>query len=406
MFFNGLTWKNYLIGGIALISLYYILRVRYIRRAEAAHFDDEPGPAASNKLHPQSSRHTTRHAVHQKAPFRGNTRRGPPARGLRGALAFRPAQDPGAAPRQGIGHLLVATGLRFNSSPFKITTMQKQITPQFGVLQPSRGSLDRFGKLSRPRLSPHRLRIEFSQALWRALSLREELPQGVSCKLVQPDVDHTRAEPARRHMENFEGGIQRIQLDLADAHLPMDARPGHSTSLPPLIMLFPGNTLLLPFPLHSLENGVAKIKLRQIFHWLGQQRDLASDHYSELWRIKGFALFYAKVKEMALKEMRLIKEYRNGWDKLHAYRIFSFHEQSDLELNYAQILMAGICTMDRLLELTSSFHPPVTPQVRIPALGDTAEELESLYHNLVGINEELAGVSRLRLKSARNGPAS
>lgn len=177
-----------------------------------------------------------------------------------------------------------------------------------------------------------------------------------------------------------------------------------SSSLP--TMLLPGNTVLIPFRLAALEDTVTHVKLRQLFGWLEEQRDLARDHYSDLWQIKDFSLFYGTVKEMALKEMRLLKAYRSGWKHVHGSSLYTANELRELEICYARILLGAIGAMDELLEFTRTLGPSSTAPVRLPPLRPTVERIETLHADLIGFNEEMAALSRRRLKAICTAPSS
>lgn len=155
------------------------------------------------------------------------------------------------------------------------------------------------------------------------------------------------------------------------------------------VMLFAENLVFLPHTLESLNNILTKLKLRRISCWLEQQRDLSTDRYSELWKIKGFMMVYSKIKEMALKEQRLIKECQNGWSKMHDIPLLSPDELNRLEFSYAQILMGAICTMDQLLNVTGALTLPEIEAGQMLALRDTQEQLESLCEDVKILNREV-----------------
>lgn len=226
--------------------------------------------------------------------------------------------------------------------------------------------------------------------------LSAEFPAGICCKLTTGRTTTGRDLKAEHAKEESEALAETVELDLKDTGY---AFPGRAC-LPPVIMLFPGRTVLLPVPLAKLETGVARTKLRQLFRWIEEQRDLARDRYSALWKIRGFPLFYGKVREMAMKETRLLKQYRSGWDRLHDSGLLTFQEQTDLELCYAQVLLSGICTLERLIEVTASVQPPRAVDSPLPALGDISARLEMACRELTSLEEDIAVVSRYRMRSA------
>ena len=246
-----------------------------------------------------------------------------------------------------------------------------------------------------PAMSPHRLKIALGHSLARSQVLSTQIPRGICCKLQAERSTGGRDMATEPEREESRTAAETVELDLKDAG---DAFPGRAC-LPRVIMLFPGRTVLLPVPLAKLETGVAPAKLRQLFRWIEDQRDLARDRYSALWKIRGFPLFYDKVREMALKETRLLKQYRSGWDRLHDSGLLTFREQTDLELCYAQVLLSGICTLERLIEVTASVGPQRAAGMPLPSLGDISAHLEMACRELSSLEEDIAVVSRQRMRS-------
>lgn len=178
---------------------------------------------------------------------------------------------------------------------------------------------------------------------------------------------------------------------------------GLSPLLPPVVMLS-RRTVLIPYELESLDRDVARIKLQQLYQWLAMQRDLGSDRYSDLWRTNGFPLIYASVKEMALKEMRLIKLCRLGWAKAGKYALLSGREIDHLELVYGQMLLLAVTMLDQILEVTLSFSFPVPPGGRMRALTQISSRLDLLYQDLGRWNQKVSDlVQRRKVWSKRNG---
>src|SRR5690625_1561958 len=59
----------------------------------------------------------------------------------------------------------------------------------------------------------------------------------------------------------------------------------------------------------TLENEMAKLKLKQISDWAMKQRDLYQKYYKELLKVKSALSTYQRIKAIITRQKMLVQEY-------------------------------------------------------------------------------------------------
>src|ERR1700743_2409528 len=98
----------------------------------------------------------------------------------------------------------------------------------------------------------------------------------------------------------------------------------------------------------ALENELSKLRLAEISGWAGQQRQLFSSYYDELWHIKSTIAYYQRIKDLTVKQVELVAEYQQAWAMLKQDRHFSAAELVQMEAVYTGILTARAKTLDQI----------------------------------------------------------
>src|ERR1700712_6013040 len=62
-----------------------------------------------------------------------------------------------------------------------------------------------------------------------------------------------------------------------------------------------------------IENQMSKTKLTEISGWTEQQKQLYSNYYTELGKIKSAIANYQRIKDITMKQAALVSEYKQAW---------------------------------------------------------------------------------------------
>ena len=87
-----------------------------------------------------------------------------------------------------------------------------------------------------------------------------------------------------------------------------------------------------------MENTMSKVKLGEISNWAEKQRNLYSEYYDELWKVKSIISYYHSVKEVIKKQELLVKEYKKAWALFRQDKHFTAKELSYMADVYKGII--------------------------------------------------------------------
>src|SRR6478752_7099247 len=62
----------------------------------------------------------------------------------------------------------------------------------------------------------------------------------------------------------------------------------------------------------TLENTMSKLKLEEITGWVEKQRELFSEYYDELKKVKDIITKYQRVKDITRKQIELVAVYKRA----------------------------------------------------------------------------------------------
>lgn len=158
-------------------------------------------------------------------------------------------------------------------------------------------------------------------------------------------------------------------------------------------------TIMLQNAEKTMENTMSKLKLQEISGWVEKQRDLYKDYYSELWKVKGFVLYYSRIKQLAQQQTRLVEEYRKAWRLIQRNPHFSPEELDNMAEIYAGILDESAQDLDQVLGVIQSFQTQMKDADRMLILRETGERMDANYLDLLRFNRQNILISLQRAKS-------
>lgn len=148
-----------------------------------------------------------------------------------------------------------------------------------------------------------------------------------------------------------------------------------------------------------LENQLSKLKLGEIADWTGKQKELYSQYYEELWKVKSAIAYYMRLKDLTLRQVDIVSEYKWAWGLLSRDPHFSVEELSAMEKVYTGILDESLKNVDQLLVVVSSFKTQMSDAGRLELVSSAAEAMEGNYQALKKYNRENCMLSIQRAKS-------
>ncbi len=147
-----------------------------------------------------------------------------------------------------------------------------------------------------------------------------------------------------------------------------------------------------------LENKMSALKLGEIGGWVQKQKDLYSNYFDELWKIKSVLATYQQVKNIVAKQLQLVHEYSRVYNLTRQDKNFTASEVSYISSVYSGILTKSIHNLDQLQLVVDSFVTQMTDAKRLEIIHRVSAELDENLADLRRFNQENIRTSLQRSK--------
>lgn len=148
-----------------------------------------------------------------------------------------------------------------------------------------------------------------------------------------------------------------------------------------------------------LENQLSKLKLTEIADWTEKQKDLYSQYYTELWKIKSAIAYYKRIKDLTEKQLAIVDEYKWAWNLFRQDKHFSAEEQDQIQKVYSGILEESVKNLDQILLVAGSFKTQMSDAKRLEIINAAADQMDINYNDLKQFNTQNSKLSIQRAKS-------
>jgi hypothetical protein len=147
-----------------------------------------------------------------------------------------------------------------------------------------------------------------------------------------------------------------------------------------------------------IENQMSKTKLTEISGWTEQQKQLYSNYYTELWKIKSAIANYQRIKDITLKQAALVSEYKQAWNLFRQDGHFNPQELSYMQQVYSGILDASVKNLDEIMLVVSPTKTQMTDEQRLELINHASDHLDENYNDLHQFNNQGIQLSLQRSK--------
>lgn len=149
----------------------------------------------------------------------------------------------------------------------------------------------------------------------------------------------------------------------------------------------------------ALENELSQLQLTQISNWSADQKQLFSTYYDELWKIKATIAYYQRIKDVAVRQVALVNDYKRAWALLQQDKHFSVAELQQMSAVYSGILSASERNLDDVMTVVSSGKTQMSDEQRLELINRAADRLDENYSDLRRFN---TGNKMLSLQRSRD----
>lgn len=147
-----------------------------------------------------------------------------------------------------------------------------------------------------------------------------------------------------------------------------------------------------------IENQMSKTRLSEISNWSGQQKQLYSDYYTELGKIKSVISNYQRIKDITLKQVALVREYKTAWSLFRQDSHFKPEELNYMQQVYTGILDASVKNLDEVMLVVSPAKTQMTDEQRLELISHASDRLDENYSDLHQFNNQGIQLSLARSK--------
>ena len=138
----------------------------------------------------------------------------------------------------------------------------------------------------------------------------------------------------------------------------------------------------------ELENDMSALKLDEISQWVQKQRDLYSEYYDELWKVKEIISDYDKIKRIVQMQGNIVSEYKNAFALFQKDQHFSKDELDYMLQVYTGILDESLKTAEQLLLVTSDFITQMDDADRLSIIDRSFTAMQKIYNDLKQFNSQ------------------
>jgi hypothetical protein len=148
----------------------------------------------------------------------------------------------------------------------------------------------------------------------------------------------------------------------------------------------------------SLENNLHLNSLNDISGWLNKERQLSSDYYQELAKVKTIISDYNEVKKIVSQQRQLLMEYHQASTLFHKDSHFSAAEMNAMENIYSGILQESARNLDEVMLAVNSFKTQMTDAERMSLVHHASSGMQTNLDHLRQYNNQNVTLSLERAK--------
>lgn len=155
-------------------------------------------------------------------------------------------------------------------------------------------------------------------------------------------------------------------------------------------------TIYLQDAQRVLENEMSELKLNDIAGWLQKEKDLYSEYYQELWKVKSYISYYDRVKDIITKEEAVLAEYNRASATFQKDSHFTSAELSSMANVYSGLLKESSENLDQINLVIKAFVTQMSDGQRLKIIDDAGQRIDKNYSDLLQFDEQNMMISLQR----------
>jgi hypothetical protein len=155
-------------------------------------------------------------------------------------------------------------------------------------------------------------------------------------------------------------------------------------------------TIYLQDAQRVVENAMSQLKLNDISSWLQKEKDLYSEYYQELWKVKSYISYYDRVKDIIAKQELILAEYNRAWGSFQKDPHFTATELSSMANVYAGLLSQSAENLDQINLVINAFVTQMSDAQRLKIIDDAGSKIDKNYADILQFDQHNMVISLQR----------
>lgn len=152
----------------------------------------------------------------------------------------------------------------------------------------------------------------------------------------------------------------------------------------------------------EIENTLHQLQLNNIAGISQRQKDLFSNYYEELFKVKALITDYEQVQHIISRQKQLVSLYQTSWSVTQQGGHFNAGELQQISGIYNGILQESAANLDQLAKVVNSFQTRMSDEQRIELIDRIAKQVDGNYNDLKRFTNQNIQLSMARSHDAQD----
>jgi len=149
----------------------------------------------------------------------------------------------------------------------------------------------------------------------------------------------------------------------------------------------------------ALENELSLNSLSDISDWEQKQKDLYSNYFDELWKVKSVISYFRQITGIISQQKALVNEYKQSYARVQNDKNFSPTELNYIYGVYSGIIGESVKSVDQIVTILTSFSLQMTDASRMKIISKASADIEQQTVDLRSFNNKTIQTSFQRAKT-------
>jgi len=151
----------------------------------------------------------------------------------------------------------------------------------------------------------------------------------------------------------------------------------------------------------DVENELSKLNLSQIGDWAQKTKDIYSEYFDELNKVKTAISYFQEVTGIISQQSQLVSEYKTAFALIQQDKHFTAAELTYIYNVYTGIIGQSLKSLDQIVLVLTNFSLQMTDAARLKIIKQASIDIERDTGDLRQFNNQTAQISLQRSKDAQ-----